>query len=205
MRCKPNRLSFGRSTLLRSWLSCQDVIFVLAVQYVPLNLVGFSGCTRRGTGKRFKFFLCGLPFPNHGVECSCRPYRVGKTFEKSNDEDLSPYFGDQIMKKLALLCAAALLTSVSIGCTSSGGSTSSWCRLGSLFPTATSARTSQQVYMTAAGSSAFCNPCDQVSCAPCEPAACSPCEPACNPCDPSCDPCARPSVFSRSIIPGPMQ
>ena len=101
------------------------------------------------------------------------------------------------MKKFALLCAVALLASMSIGCTTSGGSTTSWCRLGSPFPTTNTSR--QQVYMTtAAGSPAFCNPCDQVSCAPCEAVACDPCEPV-------CDPCARHSVYGRTIVPGPMQ
>jgi hypothetical protein len=99
------------------------------------------------------------------------------------------------MKKIALLCAVAFLASVCIGCTTGGGNTSSWCRMGSLFPTATTART-QQVYMPAG---AFqCNPCEPVSCAPCEPVMCGPCEPL-------CDPCVRTGGFSRFMFtPGPV-
>ena len=102
------------------------------------------------------------------------------------------------MKKLALFCAVAFVASVCIGCTSSGGSTTSWCRMGSLFPTATTART-QQVYMPAGAYGAFqCNPCEPVACAPCEPA-------MCNPCEPLCDPCVRTGGFGRNFnTPGPM-
>jgi len=109
------------------------------------------------------------------------------------------------MKKLVLLCAVAFLASVSIGCTSSGGSSSSWCRMGSLFPVAGTTQSQQRVYMTA-GSYDPCNPCEPVSCAPCEPACSAPCEPVCSaPCDPACDPCVRTGVFSRGrVLPGPM-
>jgi len=100
------------------------------------------------------------------------------------------------MKKLALLCTVAFLASMCIGCTSSGSNTTGWCRMGSLFPVAGTTQAQQRVYMTA-GSSTFCDPCEPVSCAPCEPV-------MCNPCEPVCDPCARPSVFSRGVLPGPM-
>ena len=99
------------------------------------------------------------------------------------------------MKKFALFCSVALLlSSVSIGCSSNGGSTSSWCRSGSLFPTSRSKDAVQTVYMTSATAS-NCDPCEQVSCAPCEP--------VCGPCEPTCDPC--PSVFTRGVYPGPVQ
>jgi len=100
------------------------------------------------------------------------------------------------MKKSALLIAIALLSSVSIGCTTSGGGLSSFCRTGSIFPVATSTQ-AQRVYIPTVGSSDFCNPC--------EPAACGPCEPACDPCEPVCDPCVpRTGVYGRTIIPGPV-
>lgn len=101
------------------------------------------------------------------------------------------------MKKLAFFCTIVLLSSACIGCTSSGGSTSSWCRMGSLFPVATTAPSQQHVYMTA-GSYDPCNPCD--------PPTCAPCEPVCNPCEPLCDPCLpRTGVYSRGVVtPGPM-
>ena len=103
------------------------------------------------------------------------------------------------MKKLALFCAVALLlSSVSIGCSSSGGSTSSWCRSGSLFPTSRSKDAVQTVYTTAVSAS---------NCNPCEPAACAPCEPVCNPCEPACDPCVPcigNGVYTRGITPGPI-
>lgn len=81
------------------------------------------------------------------------------------------------MKKLALFCAAAVaLSSLSVGC-SSDGSSSSWCRSGSLFPTARNRQHTEQVYLNSAAS--HCDPCAEVS-------ACNPCEPVCNPCDMTC-------------------
>ena len=133
----------------------------------------------------FAFFQTWGRVSQLTVQCRCE-------FETSFYEDLSPYFGDQTMKKLALLCAVAFLTSVSIGCTSSGGSTSSWCRMGSWFPTATTART-PEYYMPAGAYGAYqCNPCEPVSCAPCEP--------VCNPCEPLCDPCVRTGAYSRGVL-----
>jgi hypothetical protein len=108
------------------------------------------------------------------------------------------------MKKFAMLCTVALLlSSVSIGCTSNG---SSWCRTGSIFPTAKTKETTQVVYTAAAGSYQHCDPCEAAACNPCEPAACNPCEPVCNPCEPMCDPCmpySRSGVITRGIMPGP--
>ena len=100
------------------------------------------------------------------------------------------------MKKFALFSTVALFVSlVSIGCSSNGGSTSSWCRSGSIWPISRSAE-AQTVYMTGASAS---------NCNPCEPAACAPCEPVCNPCEPACDPCVpRSGIYSRGIVPGPM-
>ena len=103
------------------------------------------------------------------------------------------------MKKFALFCSVALLlSSVSIGCSSSGGTTTSWCRTGSLFPVSRSQDRVESVYLTRAMAQ---------NCNPCEPAACAPCEPVCNPCEPACDPC--PSVytrgFTRGVYPGPVQ
>jgi hypothetical protein len=105
------------------------------------------------------------------------------------------------MKKFALFCAVALLLSaVSTGC-SSNGSSGSWCRIGSLFPTSRTKEATQVVYTTAATTH-----CDPVGCDPCEPVACSPCEPVtCNPCDPICDPCTpHTGIYAPRVIPGPM-
>ena len=107
------------------------------------------------------------------------------------------------MKKFALFCSVALLLStMSIGCSSTnGGSTSSWCRTGSLFPTASSRNAVQTVYAPALASN--CNPCDATACSPCEPVCSTPCERVCNPCEPACDPCHN--VFTRGMYPGPVQ
>ena len=100
------------------------------------------------------------------------------------------------MKKFALFCSVALLlSSVSIGCSSTGGSTTSWCRSGSIWPTSRSKEAERTVYMTSAMAS-NCDPCEQVGCAPCEPVCKDPCEPVCDPC---------PSVFTRGVYPGPVQ
>ena len=110
------------------------------------------------------------------------------------------------MKKFTLFCAVALLLSlVSTGCSSNGGSLTSWCRSGSLFPVSRSAQATQTVYTTAASTSA-CSPCESVTCSPCEPA-CQPCEPACQPCEPACNPCVPncTGIYTRGIIPGPVQ
>ena len=78
------------------------------------------------------------------------------------------------MKKCLMFGLIAVLFSVlSIGC-SSDGSVSTWCRSGSLWPTARDRQDTRVVYATSAN-----GPCDVVS-------ACNPCEPACGPCDMSC-------------------
>jgi cell division protein FtsW (lipid II flippase) len=60
------------------------------------------------------------------------------------------------MKKFVLLSVAALMiASLAVGCSSNG--TSSWCRSGSLFPTARSKAT-QTVYTTSAQAQQ-CDPC----------------------------------------------
>ena len=102
------------------------------------------------------------------------------------------------MKKFTLFCAVALLlSSVSIGCSSNGGSTSSWCRTGSIFPVARTKEATQVVY-TAPASASNCDPCEPASCAPCDAVTCDPCEPV-------CDPCARyGGIVTRGVIPGPM-
>ena len=80
------------------------------------------------------------------------------------------------MKKCLMFgIVAVLLSALSIGC-SSDGSSSSWCRLGSPWPTARNSQKVQTVYTTGAQA---CDPCEQVS-------ACNPCEPVCGPCDMSC-------------------
>ena len=80
------------------------------------------------------------------------------------------------MKKCLMLgLVAVFLSTLSIGC-SSDGSSSSWCRLGSPWPTSRSRVETQPVYLTGAQA---CNPCEMVS-------PCNPCEPVCNPCDMSC-------------------
>ena len=80
------------------------------------------------------------------------------------------------MKKCLMFgIVAMLLSALSVGC-SSDGSSSSWCRSGSWWPTARSSQNTQTVYATGAQA---CDPCEQAS-------ACNPCEAACNPCDMSC-------------------
>lgn len=74
-------------------------------------------------------------------------------------------------KKLAFALLLGSIAVVSLGCTSSGSSTS-WCRSGSVWPWSRTA--TKQVYTDYGGSS--CNPCN-------------PCEPVCDPCVPVCDPC----------------
>ncbi len=90
------------------------------------------------------------------------------------------------MKKCLMFgVVAVLLSAMSIGCSSDGGSSSSsFCRTGSLWPTARSRQETKMVYATSAQA---CNPCDVVS-------ACNPCEPVCNPCDMSCT--------GTSVVPG---
>lgn len=74
-----------------------------------------------------------------------------------------------------------LISMMSLGCSSDGGS-SSWCRSGSFFPSRAK-RNTETVYMHQGISQ--CDPCAEVSaCDPCNP--CQPCEPVCNPCDMSC-------------------
>jgi len=101
------------------------------------------------------------------------------------------------MKKITLFCAAVLLVSfLSTGCSTSGSGLSSWCRTGSLFPTARSKEATEVVYQTA-GVYSQCDPCTPVECNPCEPV-------ACNPCEPVCDPCVRTGgIYTRAPIPGP--
>jgi len=80
------------------------------------------------------------------------------------------------MKKCLMFgVVAVLLSAISVGC-SSDGSSSSWCRSGSLWPTARNRQDTQVVYATSGQVSGAC---DMAS-------ACNPCEPVCNPCDMSC-------------------
>lgn len=98
------------------------------------------------------------------------------------------------MKKFALFCALAVaLSSFTIGCSSSGNGSSSWCRLGSPWSTSRTKKDTQTVYATSA-----LGACTEVS-------ACNPCEPICNACEPVCDPCAMSctGVVSSGILPGP--
>jgi hypothetical protein len=115
---------------------------------------------------------------------------------------------NRTMKKLVLLSAAVILLSAfTAGCSSRSGS-SSWCRSGSLFPTARNKQNTETVYLSAAASASQCDPCSANQCQPCEPAACQPCEPiACQPCEPACNPCDNRSIGAVRgvVVPGPAQ
>lgn len=78
------------------------------------------------------------------------------------------------MKKFAIFCAVAVaLSSISVGCTSDGSS--SFCRSGSLWPTARSRQQHETVY----ASSGMTGSCTEVD-------VCGPCEPICEPCGITC-------------------
>ncbi|MDR3182120.1 MAG: hypothetical protein LBT89_04225 [Planctomycetaceae bacterium] len=111
------------------------------------------------------------------------------------------------MKKFVLFAAAVILLSAfTAGCSSSSGT--SWCRSGSLFPTARNKQKTETVYLTAATGTGIaasqCDPCTPNQCQPCEPAACQPCDPVCNPCD-SCSNTGAVSPVRGVVVPGPVQ
>ncbi|MDR1483295.1 MAG: hypothetical protein LBT09_00575 [Planctomycetaceae bacterium] len=90
------------------------------------------------------------------------------------------------MKKFTLFSAALaiLLSTCAVGCTSDGAL--SFCRTGSIFPTAkNSQKYIDNIYLPR-GTGSNCDPCEQVQ-------PCSPCEPACNPCD---------NTACTNVIPG---
>ncbi|MDR0390531.1 MAG: hypothetical protein LBH59_01385 [Planctomycetaceae bacterium] len=82
------------------------------------------------------------------------------------------------MKKFTLFSAfAILLSACAVGCSSDGSL--SFCRTGSIFPTAKNNQRYESIYYAPRTTSSNCDPCE-----PIQP--CSPCEPVCNPCDTAC-------------------
>ena len=94
------------------------------------------------------------------------------------------------MKKFALFCAVAMaLSTFTVGCSSDGSS--SFCRTGSLWPTARNRQNHEVVYTSQGTYAGQCDPCEVVS-------SCNPCEPI-GPCDMTCSG----GVISGGILPGP--